>query len=260
MITYLPLLSDATTLDNSLDNTLWLGFVTLGVFSQVYRYWRVSGPLERQQTKWVIVGLAGLLGGVLVWAIGNFALPPLTDTAGPIDAIGGTSFGVLGRPAEITAGVLTFGLPLAFPASLVFSILRYRLWDIDVVINRALVYGVLTATLAGTYFGGVVLLQMAFRGVTGQGNAVAVVISTLAIAALFVPLRARVQSFIDRRFYRRRYDAALTLAAFADRMRDEVDVDRLTGELVDIVKGTMQPSHASLWLRASTSISEGSHG
>ena len=250
LITGLPLLSDSAALDSSLFNTVWLALVTLGVFAQVYRYRRVSGPTERQQTKWVILGLAGFVLGVSVWAIGSFALPSLTDTAGPIDAIAGTSFGALGRPVEIGAGVLMFSLPLAFPFSLMFAILRYRLWDIDVVLNRALVYGSLTAALAGTYIGSVVLLQMAFRGVTGQGNAVAIVISTLTIAALFMPLRRRIQDIIDRRFFRRRYDAALTLAAFADRMRDEVDVDRLTGELVAVVESTMQPTHASLWLRA----------
>ena len=209
----------------------------------------MSGPIERQQTKWVILGLAGFVFGISVWAVGSFAMPSLTDTAGPIDAIAGTSFGVLGRPVEIGAAVLMWGLPLAFPLSLVFSILRYRLWDIDVVLNRALVYGALTVALAGTYFGGVVLLQMAFRGLTGQGNAVAVVISTLTIAALFMPLRRRIQDIIDRRFFRRRYDAALTLATFSARMRDEVDVDRLTAELVSVVEQTMQPAHASLWLR-----------
>ena len=258
LITKIPSLSKPTAFDEaqSLGNAFWLGILAIGVFSQAYRYWRVSGPTERQQTRWVIVGLAGLLSGVLVWATGTYALPPLTEAPGPIDGLGDTSFGVMGRPAEIGAGVLMIGLPLAFPFSLMFAILRYRLWDIDVVINRALVYAVLTATLVGTYFGGVVLLQMAFRGVTGQGNAVAVVISTLTIAALFMPLRVRVQSFIDRRFYRRRYDASLTLAAFADRMRDEVDVDKLTGELVAAVEQTMQPAHTSLWLRAGTSTSE----
>ena len=141
--------------------------------------------------------------------------------------IGGTSFGTFGLPFELGAAVLTFGLPLALPLSFMFAILRYRLWDIDIVVNRALVYGVLTAALVGIYFGGIILIQMAFRAVTGQENAVAVVISTLAIAALFMPLRSRIQDFIDRRFYRRKYDAAQTLAAFSIRMRDEVDLEQL---------------------------------
>ena len=129
------------------------------------------------------------------------------------------------------------------------AILKHRLYDIDLLINRTLVYGVLTALLAGTYFGGVVLLQIAFRAVTGQGNAVAIVISTLAIAALFMPLRSRIQNIIDRHFYRRKYDAARTLAAFSIRMRDEVDLEKLTGELVSVVRETMQPAHVSLWMR-----------
>ena len=127
---------------------------------------------------------------------------------------------------------------------------RIRESDTDVVINRALVYVALTAALVATYFGSVVLLQTVFRAVTGQENAFAVVISTLAIAALFMPLRRNIQNVIDRRLYRRKYDATQTLAAFSSRMRDEVDMDRLTGELVEVVMETMQPVHASLWLRS----------
>ena len=129
LVTFLPLLSNSTTLDLSLINTAWLGIVTLGVFAQVYRYRRMSTPTERQQTKWVILGLAGFVLGVSIWAIGSFALPPLSGAPGPIDALGRTSFGSLGRPVEIGAAVFMFGLPLAFPFSVVFSILRYRLWD-----------------------------------------------------------------------------------------------------------------------------------
>ena len=133
--------------------------------------------------------------------------------------------------------------------AVVVSILRYRLWAIDLLINRTLVYGALTATLVGTYLGTVIGLQAAFRAVTDQGSAVAVVMSTLAIAALFQPLRRGIQTFIDRRFYRRKYDAALTVAAFGDRIRDEVDLEKLREELVGVVHETMQPTHASLWLR-----------
>ena len=135
------------------------------------------------------------------------------------------------------------------PLALVVAVMRYRLWDIDLLINRTLVYGMLTAILAGTYFAIVVLIQMAFRAATGQESAVAVVASTLVIAALFLPLRRRIQDFIDRRFNRRRYDAARTLAAFSARMRDEVDLERLSGALVSVVEETMQPAHVSLWLR-----------
>ncbi len=131
------------------------------------------------------------------------------------------------------------------------AILRYRLYDIDLVINRTLVYGTLTALLGGVYVGSVIGLQATFRATTGQGGGeMAIVISTLAIAALFMPLRRRIQVLIDRRFYRRRYDTAQTLATFSDRMRDEVDVDRVTGELMTVVQQTMQPTHVSLWLRS----------
>ena len=136
-----------------------------------------------------------------------------------------------------------------FPLSIAFSMLRYRLWDLGIFLNRALVYGALTATLVGGYVGLVVGLQAAFRAVTDQGSGLAIVISTLAIAALFQPLRGRVQEFIDRRLYRRRYDAARTLAVFSARMRDEVDLERLSAALVDVVDETMQPVHVSLWLR-----------
>ena len=156
----------------------------------------------------------------------------------------------------IAMAAVTILFLLIFPLSLGTAVLRYRLWDIDVLINHALVYAALTATLTGTYFGGVVLLQMAFRGVTGQGNAVAIVVSTLTIAALFIPLRRRIQDIIDRRFFRRRYDAALTLAAFSSRMRDEVDMDRLTSELLTAVEDTMQPTHVSLWLRDDSGYSQ----
>ena len=189
------------------------------------------------------MGTLGLISGIVIWSVGFNFLPQ------PADAVG--SYGTFGRYVDVGMLVPIVILPLSLPLGLMIAVLRYRLWDIDVVLNRALVYAALTATLAGTYFGSVVLLQMAFRGVTGQGNAVAIVISTLAIAALFMPLRRRIQDIIDRRFFRRRYDAALTLAAFSSRMRDEVDIERLTTELVTVVEETMQPVHASLWLRTS---------
>jgi hypothetical protein len=147
---------------------------------------------------------------------------------------------------------------LMIPLSIGIAMLRSRLFDIDVVINRTLVYGSLTLMLAAVYFAGVVGTQYVFRAVTGQERLpqLAVVVSTLAIAALFNPLRRRVQAFIDRRFYRRKYDAAKTLEAFSSKLRDATDLDTLGEDLISVARETMQPEHVSLWLRPHTSPNE----
>jgi hypothetical protein len=133
-----------------------------------------------------------------------------------------------------------------------FAVLKYRLYDLDVLINRTLVYGSLTATLALVYLGGVVGLQAAFRALSGQESTLAVVASTVAIATLSSPLRRRMQALVDRRFYRRKYDAARTLAAFNSRLREETDLNTLTDDVMSVVRETMQPAHVSLWLRPDT--------
>ena len=212
-----------------------VGVVT-GLAAQVHRYRRVSEATQRQQTKWVVVGLVAAIALMFVWSLVAGIFPPEEPSKARVYAL---------LVAEPVILLLLFLLPV----SLAVSILRYRLWEIDIILNRTLVYATLTVTLAGVYVGSVVGLQAAFRGVTGQSSDLAIVISTLTIAALFVPLRGGIQRNIDRRLYRRKYDAARTLAAFSARMRDEVDVDRLTGELVAVVEGTMQPTHASIWLR-----------
>src|SRR5215204_1344336 len=141
---------------------------------------------------------------------------------------------------------------LSGPIAIGIAILRYRLYEIDLLINRTLVYGSLTATLVVLYFGGIVVLQRVFVSHTGQQSTLAVVASTLLIAALFTPLRRRIQSFIDRRFYRRKYDARKTLEAFSAKLRDETDLDALSNDLVGVVREAMQPAHISLWLRRET--------
>ncbi len=144
-----------------------------------------------------------------------------------------------------------YGFMLLIPLAIGVAILRSRLFDIDVVINRTLVYGSLTAMLAAVYFGGIATTQTIFRALTGQQEQpqLAIVVSTLVIAALFNPLRQRIQGFIDRRFYRRKYDARKTLEAFSAKLRDETDLDALSEDLTSVVRETMQPAHVSLWLR-----------
>ncbi len=149
------------------------------------------------------------------------------------------------RASSLLVVVGVVGLPVAVG----IAILRYHLYNIDLIINRTLVYGSLTAVLAGIYFSSIVLLQVLFRALTGEGSQLVVVASTLAIAALFNPLRRRIQGFIDRSFYRRKYDAVKTLEAFSAKLRDETDLDALSDDLVGVVRETMQPSHVSLWLR-----------
>jgi hypothetical protein len=146
---------------------------------------------------------------------------------------------------------------LLIPSSIAFAALRYRLYDIDIIINRTLVYGALTATLFTLYVVGIVVTQKVLVAVAGQESTLAVVASTLAIATLFNPLRRYIQEFIDRRFYQRKYDARKALEAFSGRLRDETDLDVLGGELVSLVSQTMQPAHVSLWLRPDTTSKEG---
>jgi hypothetical protein len=161
---------------------------------------------------------------------------------------GSAQFGVFyGVFFETAITFFTFLIPISFG----IAILRNRLWDIDIIINRTLIYGTLTAILALIYFGLIFALQFLLRGIINQKNDVAIVVSTLVIAALFQPLRHRLQQFIDRRFYRSKYDTAKTLEAFSATLRNEVDLNQLREELIAVVQETMQPSHVSLWLRKS---------
>jgi hypothetical protein len=205
------------------------------IFSQIYRYRRVSNPAQRQQTKWVVYGILIVVSGFLV-------LGPLFSAFFP--AVSSSD-----SPYSLFQLIYPF-LTLLLPLSIGFAILRYRLYDIDVLINRTLVYGILTVLLTLLYFGLIFALQSLFQGMVHQSNAVAIVISTLVIAALFQPLRHRLQRFIDRRFYRNKYDAAKTVEAFSATLRNEVDLGQLREHLLTIVQETMQPAHVSLWLRS----------
>ena len=221
--------------------TLLLGsWLVTGVFAQVYRYRRVSGPIQRQQTKWVVFGFSVALAGYLVVISLQVIFPSLKP----------------GTLADFFGAAVASCCMLLIPLSFGFAILRYHLYDIDIVINRTVVYGSLTATLVAVYFGCIVLLQRLFVGLTGQESTLAVVASTLVIAALFSPLRRRVQAFVDRRFYRRKYDSRKTLEAFNSKLRDETGLETLSGEVVGVVRETMQPAHVSLWLRPDTASKE----
>jgi len=157
-----------------------------------------------------------------------------------------------GRVLEAVIAVLGLFIIPSIPLAAGIAIFRYHLYDIDRIINRTLVYGALTASLVLVYLGGsVVSLQTLFRTIAGGGSQLVIVASTLAVAAMFSPLRRRIQGFIDRRFYRKKYDAKETLEAFSAKLKDETDLDRLGDELVSVVGGTVQPAHASLWLRPS---------
>jgi hypothetical protein len=192
---------------------------------------RRAGSAERQQIKWLAYGGALAVGTVFVGGVISVWI------------------------GEVGFGLISVGL-LGVPIFTGVAIARYRLYEIDIVINRTLVYGALTAALVALYFGGVATLQALFRAFTGQEQQpqLAIVVSTLAIAALFDPLRRRIQSLIDRRFYRRKYDAQKTLEAFSVKLRDETDLEALNEALVGVVRETVQPAHVSLWLRPDPSL------
>ena len=214
-----------------------IGFIILGGSFHIYRYRLESTPMERQQTKWMLFGVITYILGVVLWVF------------------------IFGRALYIPAGksrllammigwfsvnITLLGLPVA----ITIAISRYRLWDIDRIIRKTLQYSLLTLLLALVYFGSVLLLQTLVENLTGQQSQIAIVFSTLAIAALFNPLRTRVQDFIDRRFFRKKNNTEQTLARFAVVARDEVDMDKLTTALLGVVEESMQPERVSVWLRA----------
>jgi PAS domain S-box-containing protein len=191
---------------------------------------RRSMGVKRQQVKWFAYAVAVLATStILAYVVSE-------------------SVGVVWL--EWVSSMLVIASVVCLPVAVSIAILRYRLYNIDLLVNRTLVYGALTAVLAAVYLGSIILFQVLFRAFTGQESQLAVVISTLAIAALFTPLRRRIQSFIDRRFYRSKYDARKTLEAFSAKLRTETDLDALSGDLIKVIRETMQPKHVSLWLKS----------
>jgi hypothetical protein len=195
---------------------------------------RRAEGVERQQIKWFAYAAAVFVLSLILYP-------------------GEATYTLVSAPWFTWVGrALTLAGILGTSVAVGIAVLKYRLYEIDTLINRTLVYGSLTAILAALYFGGIVVLQRVFVALTGQKSTLAVVASTLLIAALFTPLRRRIRSFIDRRFYRRKYDARKTLEAFSQQLRNETDLEALRGDLVGVVRETMQPAHVSLWIRPDT--------
>jgi hypothetical protein len=222
---------------SSIGLVVYLLGLFIGFGAQVYRYRRVSNSLERQQTKWVLLGMGSLL-------IANFVWSYFVDIAPPAPGYPRVIFNVF-----IQAALLP--LIITLPVTLFISVMRYRLWDIDIIIRKTLLYGLLTAILAAVYLVSVIVIHAGILALSGsaQQSQLAIVLSTLAIAALFSPLRRNIQVFIDRRFYRKKYNVEQILKSFAVSIRDDVDLDRLSSHLLTTVHQTMQPENLSLWLR-----------
>jgi hypothetical protein len=218
---------------------IWAAWFVVGAAAQYYRYTWVSTWLERQQTKWVVFGFLGMLLGIFLTVLYHVA------------ALTGIVSGSAAIVLRIGAVILLCATTLLVPLTVGIALLRHRLFDVDVLINRTLIYGSLTVLLALAYFIMVALLGVLFSSVTHestQGSEVAITLSTLFIATLFQPLRGRVQRGINRRFYRSSYDAAQTIQAFAARLPGLVDIEHLTESVLSTVEDTMRPTFATLWL------------
>ena len=216
---------------------IWILVIVIPMFyAQIYRYRQVSTPAERQQTKWVLYGF-----GLWMTLIFLSSIPYFSWLSQPPGSAIPTSAASLSFVWWLTQAIL--------PISLAIALLRFRLWEIDQIINRSLVYFALSVMLALVYLLSVVVLQVMFRGLTGQESPLAIVISTLAIAALFNPLRHRLQAFVDRRFYRARYDSSRALANLSSGMRERVDLADISQIILTTVDDTLRPEYLSLWLR-----------
>ncbi len=235
-------LTNYPSISYTMSLLLDISVVGAGVVAQILRYRRAANSVERLQTRWALFGITtAFFGYYLFNFIYNYRIVQNTFLIFQTSPAANYLYNLFAR--------LWYPALLLIPLTLAISILRYRLWDIDLIIRRTLVYTLLSVTLAGVYFGTVVLLQAIFRLITAESSGLVITISTLAIAFLFAPLRRLLQDFIDRRFYRRRYDAEQILSVFAAAVRNEVDLDHLTAELLYVVDETMQPDSLSLWLK-----------
>jgi hypothetical protein len=234
-------------MDDRVDDQVWeawgalsiglvIGLIVLGAVGQVYRYARVSGPRERQQTRWVVASLAL----VIFWLAAIYSQSPFR------------SWSVWAGPWGLLQLFGTLLVVASLPLSIARAILRYHLWDIDVIVRKTLVYTLLTGFLLLVYFTSIVVLQNIFSRLTDQNSTLVTILSTLLIAALFLPVRRRIQGIIDRRFFRKKYDAAKVLEGFAATARDETDLDRLTAELLRVIQETMEPESVTIWLKPTT--------
>ncbi len=226
----------STPLAGNLAGIVWTFMFVSGTLAQIFRYQRVSNEQERLQTKWLIFGISVLVVYILIVQLS------------PLNQLIGSNVQTYSLLSLVVLTISNLSLTI-FPLTIGIAILRYRLFDIDLIIRRTLQYSILTGLLGLVYFGGIVLFQSIFRTASGETSSLAIVLSTLIIAALFAPLRHRVQRVIDRRFFRKKYDAQQVLAQFAQVARDEVEMEKLTTALLDVVKETMQPENATLWLK-----------
>ena len=233
----MPFTLEEQSIGFSIINTLAIGLVAIALLSQIYRYFWRSDAVQRQQTKWLVVVMVISLVIVLVVVPGGFIPPSGENLAAQLL----TAYGNL-----LTFTLIFWLVPLA----ITIAILRYRLWDIDLIIRRTLVYALLSLLLGSVYFGSVVLIQRFLGDRTGQNSPAAIVFSTLLIAALFNPLRTRLQQAIDRRFFRRKYDAGQTMETLTVYLRSEVNLEEIEQRLLDTVENAMQPERVALWMRS----------
>jgi hypothetical protein len=236
--------SAASSVSDGPPDFITIAAFLIGIGAQVYRYRRVSNSLLRQQTKWAVFGFVGWFASLISILLALTYFPALRAD----DGLAGFAF-------DKYWFALIGLLPILFiPAGIGISILRYRLWDIDLIIRRTLQYSVLTGLLSLLYFSAITLLQFLVTAITGRSSPITIVLTTLLIVALSNPLRRRVQDFIDRRFYRRKYDAELALAKFADAARSQTDLAHLIAEMAQVAQETLQPESLAVWLNTAQKV------